>query len=212
MLDELDVYADTGQTPREWQFTTTVVPPRFFNLADQDGTITPGCRADLVLLDANPLDRPGTLRGPKGSDSMTVGEWSWWTESRWLCSVDCRCSRRSACPSGWSAPICPPGAAIPAPSCAIPPGGYRVSMTELHRHATHAAMANRLKRAEGYLRRVLNMIEEGSPYLDLTNQSHTIELADDDAKRAPIDDHIDHCLKNGPKQDMAEIKASTRLL
>jgi hypothetical protein len=65
LLDELDLYVAIGLTPREALFTATVAPPRFFGLADQDGTIAPGRRADLVLLDANPLDGLDTLRRPR---------------------------------------------------------------------------------------------------------------------------------------------------
>lgn len=64
LLDELDIYVDAGLSPREALYTATVAPPRFFGLADQDGTIAEGQRADLVLLDANPLDGLETLRHP----------------------------------------------------------------------------------------------------------------------------------------------------
>ena len=65
LLDELDLYVEIGLTPREALYTATVAPPRFFGLADQDGTIAPGRRADLVLLDANPLHGLETLRRPR---------------------------------------------------------------------------------------------------------------------------------------------------
>jgi hypothetical protein len=65
LLDELDLYVETGLTPREALYTATVAPPRFFGLADQDGAVAPGRRADLVLLDANPLEGLGTLRHPR---------------------------------------------------------------------------------------------------------------------------------------------------
>lgn len=65
LLDELDIYVAAGLTPREALFTATVVPPRFFGLSDQDGIIAPGRRADLVLLNANPLDGLATLRSPR---------------------------------------------------------------------------------------------------------------------------------------------------
>jgi len=64
LLDELDIYVRAGLTPREALYTATVAPPRFFGLPDQDGTIAPGRRADLVLLSANPLDGLETLRRP----------------------------------------------------------------------------------------------------------------------------------------------------
>jgi Amidohydrolase family len=65
LLDELELYVRVGLTPREALYTATVAPPRFFGLADQDGTIAPGRRADLVLLDANPLKDLATLRRPR---------------------------------------------------------------------------------------------------------------------------------------------------
>lgn len=65
LLDELDLYVAIGLTPREALYTATVAPTRFFGLADQDGTISPGRRADLVLLDANPLEDLATLRHPR---------------------------------------------------------------------------------------------------------------------------------------------------
>lgn len=65
LLDELDLYVSIGLTPREALYTATVAPPRFFGLGDQDGTIAPGRRADLVLLDANPLENLSTLRRPR---------------------------------------------------------------------------------------------------------------------------------------------------
>ncbi len=65
LLDELDLYVTIGVTPREALYTATVAPPRFFDLADQDGTIATGRRADLVLLDANPLKDLATLRRPR---------------------------------------------------------------------------------------------------------------------------------------------------
>ncbi len=65
LLDELELYVTIGLTPREALYTATVAPPRFFGLADQDGTITPGRRADLVLLAENPLNGLATLRRPR---------------------------------------------------------------------------------------------------------------------------------------------------
>ncbi|OAN80725.1 hypothetical protein A8B78_10085 [Jannaschia sp. EhC01] len=64
LLDELDIYIDAGLTPQEALYTATVAPPRFFGLPDQDGTIAQGQRADMVLLEANPLADLATLRRP----------------------------------------------------------------------------------------------------------------------------------------------------
>ncbi len=64
LLDELDLYVAIGLTPREALYTATMAPPRFFGLSDQDGIVAPGRRADLVLLDGNPLEDLATLRRP----------------------------------------------------------------------------------------------------------------------------------------------------
>ncbi len=89
-------------------------------------------------------------------------------------------------------------------------------MPEDHTHASHPAIATRLKRAEGHLRRVIRMIEEGRPCVDLATQLHAVERAVAEAKRALIHDHIDHCLTaespDGSHHDLAEIKALTKLL
>lgn len=62
-------------------------------------------------------------------------------------------------------------------------------------HATHPEIVNRLRRAEGHLRAVIGMIEEGRGCLDLAQQLHAVELAIAKAKRTLIHDHIDHCLE-----------------
>lgn len=85
-------------------------------------------------------------------------------------------------------------------------------MTEDRRHATHPAIATRLKRAEGHLHRVIGMLAEGRPCVDLATQLHAVERAVAEAKRALIHDHIDHCVTGGGDHDLAEIKALTKLL
>jgi hypothetical protein NreA len=79
-------------------------------------------------------------------------------------------------------------------------------------HASHPAVAARLKRAEGHLRRIVGMIEEGRPCLELATQLRAVERAVAEAKRALIHDHIDHCLSDGAAHDLVEIKALTKLL
>ena len=61
-------------------------------------------------------------------------------------------------------------------------------------HQTHPGIVKRLKRAEGHLRSVIAMIEEGRPCLDLAMQMQAVEKAIAQAKRTLIEDHLDHCL------------------
>jgi DNA-binding FrmR family transcriptional regulator len=85
-------------------------------------------------------------------------------------------------------------------------------MADSHLHASHPAIVTRLKRAEGHLRRVIGMIEEGRPCVDLATQLHAVERAVAAAKRALIHDHIDHCVTANGAHDLAEIKSLTKLL
>ena len=84
-------------------------------------------------------------------------------------------------------------------------------MPDTHRHASHPAIVTRLKRADGHLARVIAMIGEGRPCVDLATQLHAVERAVAEAKRALIHDHIDHCLAEG-SADLSDLKALTRLL
>jgi len=54
---ELQLLVDAGLSPMEALQTATRNPAIFLGLQDRLGTIEKGKRADLVLLDANPLDQ-----------------------------------------------------------------------------------------------------------------------------------------------------------
>ncbi|MFC3613001.1 metal-sensing transcriptional repressor [Lutimaribacter marinistellae] len=86
-------------------------------------------------------------------------------------------------------------------------------MTKSHIHATHPALIARLKRADGHLRAVIGMIEEGKPCLDIAQQLQAVEKAVVNAKRALIHDHMDHCLdEDHSPADRDELKAIARYL
>jgi imidazolonepropionase-like amidohydrolase len=55
-----------GLTPYEVLATDTREPARYFDAADGFGTVAPDMRADLVLLDADPLADVGNLRRRAG--------------------------------------------------------------------------------------------------------------------------------------------------
>ncbi len=67
-------------------------------------------------------------------------------------------------------------------------------MSEPHLHSTHPAIVKRLKRADGHLRKVIEMIEAGRPCLDIAQQLQAVESAIGQAKKTLIQDHLDHCL------------------
>lgn len=62
------------------------------------------------------------------------------------------------------------------------------------RHSSHPAIVKRLKRADGHLRRVIEMIEAGRHCLDIAQQLHAVEKAIAQAKKTLIHDHLNHCL------------------
>jgi len=75
-------------------------------------------------------------------------------------------------------------------------------MSETLLHQTHPETVKRLKRAEGHLRSVIDMITAGRSCLDIAQQLHAVEKAIGQAKRTLIQDHLDHCLEDavGPLQ------------
>jgi len=59
---ELELYVEAGLTPMEALLTATLVPAQVMGVAGRSGTISPGKQADLVILDANPLDDISNVR------------------------------------------------------------------------------------------------------------------------------------------------------
>ncbi|WP_375263138.1 metal-sensing transcriptional repressor [Palleronia sp.] len=86
-------------------------------------------------------------------------------------------------------------------------------MSDPHVHSNHPALIARLKRADGHLRSVIEMLETGKPCLDIAQQLHAVEKAVTNAKRALIHDHVDHCLDTEASDtDRAELKLISRYL
>ena len=86
-------------------------------------------------------------------------------------------------------------------------------------HRSHAAITMRLKRADGHLRGIVEMIEAGRPCLDIAQQLHAVEKAIAQAKKTLIQDHLDHCLEEvvGPlgrdrRQSIDEFKEIAKYL
>ena len=87
------------------------------------------------------------------------------------------------------------------------------------KHETHPDIVKRLKRADGHLRSVVEMIEGGRSCLDIAQQLHAVEKAIGEAKKTLIRDHLDHCLEEtvGPlpkaeRRSIDEFKEITRYL
>ena len=72
-LSELEVYVAAGLTPLQALRTATVNVARLMGLGENAGTIVVGAPADLVLLDANPLQDITAIRRQAGV--MIEGKW-----------------------------------------------------------------------------------------------------------------------------------------
>ncbi len=59
---ELELYVKAGFTPLEAIQAATIVPARVMKLDQEVGTIESGKRADLIIVDANPLDNISNIR------------------------------------------------------------------------------------------------------------------------------------------------------
>ena len=64
----------------------------------------------------------------------------------------------------------------------------------MHDHP-HSAIARRLKRANGHLETIIEMIEQGKPCAQIAQQLQAVESAIESAKKALIHDHISNCLE-----------------
>ena len=86
-------------------------------------------------------------------------------------------------------------------------------------HQTHPAIIKRLKRADGHLRSVIEMIESGRTCLEIAQQLQAVEKAIGQAKKTLIQDHLDNCLEDvvGPlereqRRSVDEFKEITKYL
>jgi uncharacterized protein len=89
-----------------------------------------------------------------------------------------------------------------------------------HVHETHPDIVNRLKRAEGHLRKVIAMLESGENCATIAQQLHGVHNAIGNAKTLLITDHIEHCLDESlidsdvrtQKSTLKEFKEITKYL
>jgi DNA-binding FrmR family transcriptional regulator len=77
-------------------------------------------------------------------------------------------------------------------------------------HHHHPAIVKRLKRADGHLRMIIEMIEKGRPCHQLAQQLQAVEGAIENAKKVLIHDHISHCLDRPLKAPGTRGRAALR--
>ena len=99
--DELGHFVAAGMSPLEALRAASIAPARFLGLDGKAGSIAPGARADIVLLDANPLEDiaavrqvatvvlAGVVYDRAALDRMlervetTAGSWTMWPKFAW---------------------------------------------------------------------------------------------------------------------------------
>ena len=92
-------------------------------------------------------------------------------------------------------------------------------MKETTLHPSHPDIVKRLKRAEGHLRTIVEMIEANRSCLEVAQQLHAVEKAVSAAKKVLVHDHLDHCLEHaispatpGAAAALSEFKEITKYL
>ncbi|MHB1199833.1 MAG: metal-sensing transcriptional repressor [Polaromonas sp.] len=92
-------------------------------------------------------------------------------------------------------------------------------MKEATVHPSHPDIMKRLKRAEGHLRSIVEMMEAKRSCLEVAQQLHAVEKAVNAAKKALVRDHIDYCLEHaarpatpGGSAALSEFKEITKYL
>ena len=81
-----------------------------------------------------------------------------------------------------------------------------------HTHTTHPDIINRLKRANGHMTKVINMIEEKKPCLEVAQQMQSVCSAMLNAKKIFVQDHIEGCIEIEEDQSKADIKKKMKEL
>lgn len=69
-----------------------------------------------------------------------------------------------------------------------------------HLHETHPDVIKRLKRADGHLQNVIEMMGNGRECSEIAQQLQAVEKAISAAKKLLIHDHLDHCLADAAKR------------
>jgi uncharacterized protein len=74
----------------------------------------------------------------------------------------------------------------------------------------HSAISRRLKRANGHLETIIEMIEQDRPCAQIAQQLQAVEGAIENAKKALIHDHISHSLERSFQASGSKGQAALR--
>ncbi len=86
-------------------------------------------------------------------------------------------------------------------------------------HLTHGNVIKRLRRAQGHLAKVVQMMEAGEECLVVAQQLQAVVNAISAAKTIHVQDHIEHCLeaalsgkRGDPKEKILEFREIAKYL
>ena len=74
----------------------------------------------------------------------------------------------------------------------------------------HSAIARRLKRANGHLETIIEMLEQDKSCAEIAQQLQAVESAIENAKKALIHNHISHSLERSFKSTGSKGQAALR--
>ena len=73
-------------------------------------------------------------------------------------------------------------------------------------HQSHHDIIKRLKRADGHLKKIIAMIEEDRPCVEVAQQLQAVYSAVGSAKQIFVHDHIQGCIEHTDHETPAEVK------
>lgn len=84
----------------------------------------------------------------------------------------------------------------------------------MSQHHSHAAIVKRLKRANGHLASIIDMLTNERSCVDIAQQLQAVEAAIHSAKKTLIHEHISHCLveHRDPEQAVEEFRMIAKFL
>ena len=79
-----------------------------------------------------------------------------------------------------------------------------------HVHSSHPDVIKRLKRANGHLAKIITMIEEGRPCVEVAQQMQAVYSAVGSAKQVFVQNHIEDCIEHArsPSSSSRSIRTS----
>lgn len=85
----------------------------------------------------------------------------------------------------------------------------------MHKHPSHKSQITRLKRAEGQLRGVMRLIDEGKYCIDILNQLKAVQKALASVEANILETHVENCVEqaiSSPDEVQRKIAELTKII